>query len=180
VPAERFARCPMGDFDDNHTWNEVMSIKTPHELYVDTLKDLYSGENQLLRLLPRMAKVATTPELRQAITDNLHQAQVHLHRVDNILLRIGVGPKGNSFPAMEDLIVEARSKINGTAPGVSIDAALVDSLRRIQELELSVYGSANATAHELGFTSAANALQQSIDEKIAAGRELAEFAEVSR
>jgi ferritin-like metal-binding protein YciE len=80
---------------------------------------------------------------------------------------------------MEDLILEVRSKINGTAPGVSIDAALVDSLRRIQHLELTVYGSAIAAARELGFSNAANSLQQSIDEKIAAGRELAEFAQVA-
>lgn len=154
-------------------------MKTSHAAYVEMLKDLYSGENQLLRLLPRMAKVAAEPELRQAITDNLHQAQVHLHRLDNILLRIGVGPKGNPFPAMEDLIVEVRSKINGTAQGASIDAQLVDSLRCIQELELNVYGAANAAARELGFSNAANALQQSIDEKLVAGRELAEFAEVA-
>jgi ferritin-like metal-binding protein YciE len=156
-----------------------MSIKTSHAEYVEMLKDLYSGENQLLRLLPRMAKVAKTPKLREAITDNLHQAQVHLHRLDTILLRLGVGPKGNPFPAMESLVVEARGKINGTAPGMPIDAALIDSLRRIQELEISVYGSAHATALELGFANAANSLQESIDEKVAAGSELAEFAAVA-
>jgi ferritin-like metal-binding protein YciE len=105
----------------------------------------------------------------------LHQAQVHLHRLDNILLRIGVGPKGNSFPAMEDLIVEVRSKINLTAPGVSIEAALVDSLQRIQQLQLDAYGSTSAAAHELGFSNAANVLQQSIDDKTTVARELAEF-----
>ena len=35
------------------------------ELYIDELKDLYSAENQLVRALPKMAKAASSDELRQ-------------------------------------------------------------------------------------------------------------------
>ena len=34
------------------------------ELYVDELKDLYSAESQLVKALPKMAKAATSPELK--------------------------------------------------------------------------------------------------------------------
>jgi Domain of unknown function (DUF892) len=33
------------------------------ELYIDELKDLYSAENQLVKALPKMAKVASSEEL---------------------------------------------------------------------------------------------------------------------
>ena len=35
------------------------------KLYVDELKDLYSAENQLVKALPRMAKAASSEDLRQ-------------------------------------------------------------------------------------------------------------------
>ena len=65
-----------------------MTLKTLPD-FVEELKDLYSSENQLLRVLPKMAKVASTPQLRQALTDHLHQTQVHVHRLDRIFLRLG-------------------------------------------------------------------------------------------
>ncbi len=56
-----------------------MKLKTLHHLYVAELKDLYSAEHQLLRVLPRMAKAATAPQLSKAFT-------VHLSNVTRELL----------------------------------------------------------------------------------------------
>jgi len=39
------------------------------ELLTDSLKDLYSAENQLVKALPKMAKTATNEQLRVAFSD---------------------------------------------------------------------------------------------------------------
>ena len=36
------------------------------ELFTETLKDIYFAEKQILRALPKMAKEATSPDLREA------------------------------------------------------------------------------------------------------------------
>ena len=39
------------------------------KLYVDELKDLFSAENQLLKALPKMAKAASSDELRSGFEE---------------------------------------------------------------------------------------------------------------
>jgi ferritin-like metal-binding protein YciE len=46
-----------------------MSVETMQELLIDELKDLYSAEKQIVRALPKLAKAATSPELKQALLD---------------------------------------------------------------------------------------------------------------
>jgi ferritin-like metal-binding protein YciE len=41
------------------------------ELYVDELKDLYSAENQLVKALPKLAKAASSDELRRGFEEHL-------------------------------------------------------------------------------------------------------------
>ena len=40
--------------------------KTLHDLFSDTLKDVYYAEKQILRALPKMAKNAQSEELKNA------------------------------------------------------------------------------------------------------------------
>jgi ferritin-like metal-binding protein YciE len=44
-----------------------MSVDSVEKLFLDELKDLYSAEHQITRALPKMAKAATSPELRAAV-----------------------------------------------------------------------------------------------------------------
>jgi Domain of unknown function (DUF892) len=48
------------------------------ELYIDELKDLYSAENQLVRALPKMAKAASSEELREGFEKHLEQTRGHV------------------------------------------------------------------------------------------------------
>ena len=43
-----------------------MADKDLHELFHDTLKDIYFAEKKILSALPKMAKAAQAPELKQA------------------------------------------------------------------------------------------------------------------
>ena len=43
------------------------------ELYTDELKDLYSAENQLVKALPKMAKAATSEDLRAGFEEHLER-----------------------------------------------------------------------------------------------------------
>jgi ferritin-like metal-binding protein YciE len=42
----------------------MASARTLQELFLSTLQDIYHGEKQILKALPKMAKNATTPELK--------------------------------------------------------------------------------------------------------------------
>src|ERR1700693_5179508 len=64
------------------------------ELYIDELKDLYSAENQLVKALPKMAKAASSQELRQGFEKHLEQTKGHVQRLEKIFSSIDESPKG--------------------------------------------------------------------------------------
>ncbi len=119
-----------------------MKLTTIHALFVEQLKELYDAENQLLRAFPRMAKVAVAPQVRQAFTDHLHQTQVHVHRLDKLFLRLGVGPKGSNCRAMEGLVAESKDLLPEQAQATVLDAALIAAAQRMEHYEMAGFGSA--------------------------------------
>jgi ferritin-like metal-binding protein YciE len=52
------------------------------ELYLDELKDLYDAENQLVKALPKMAKAATSKDLRSGFEERLKQTKGHVARLE--------------------------------------------------------------------------------------------------
>jgi ferritin-like metal-binding protein YciE len=49
----------------------VMQQSELKELYVEELKDIYSAETQLVKALPKMAKAASSDELRSGFQEHL-------------------------------------------------------------------------------------------------------------
>jgi len=76
------------------------------ELYIDELKDLYNAENQLVKALPKMAKAASSDELRQGFEEHLEQTKGHVQRLEKIFQALGESPKGKKCKGMEGLIEE--------------------------------------------------------------------------
>jgi ferritin-like metal-binding protein YciE len=54
------------------------------QLYVAELKDLYNAENQLVKALPKMAKAASSEELRQGFEEHLEQTKGHVQRLGRL------------------------------------------------------------------------------------------------
>ena len=71
------------------------------ELYIDELKDLYNAENQLLKALPKMAKAASSEELRQGFEEHLEQTRGHVERLEEIFKSLDENPKGKKCMGME-------------------------------------------------------------------------------
>ena len=89
-----------------------MPIKTMEDLYVNELKELYSAEKQILKALPRMAKAASHPELRQAFQEHVAVTEEQVRRLETIFDELGKAPRGKRWtrPAAPS------SSTNHTAP----------------------------------------------------------------
>jgi ferritin-like metal-binding protein YciE len=83
-----------------------MSNDNLKELYVEELKDLYSAENQLVKALPKMAKAASSGELRQGFEKHLEQTKGHVQRLEKVFQALEESPKGKKCKGMEGLIEE--------------------------------------------------------------------------
>jgi ferritin-like metal-binding protein YciE len=66
------------------------------KLYLDELKALFSAENQLVKALPKMAKAASSNELRAGFEKHLEQTKGHVQRLEEIFRSLDESRKARS------------------------------------------------------------------------------------
>ncbi|AWM41557.1 hypothetical protein GobsT_73830 [Gemmata obscuriglobus] len=154
-----------------------MALDSLHDLYVEELKDLYNAENQLLKALPRMAKAASSGELKAAFTEHLTATQKQVERLEQIFEGLGVSPKGKKCKAMEGLIEEGKEVMQEDGDPSVIDAALIAAAQRVEHYEMAGYGCVRTFANLLGYGDAEALLQETLDEEGEADKKLTELAE---
>lgn len=154
-----------------------MPLDSLHDLYVEELKDLYNAENQLIKALPKMAKAASAPELKEAFTNHLEETRGQVQRLETIFAELGVSPKGKKCKAMEGLVEEGKEVMEEDGEPAVIDAALIAAAQRVEHYEMAGYGCARTFATLLGYTDAAKLLQETLDEEGNADKLLTGLAE---
>jgi ferritin-like metal-binding protein YciE len=153
-----------------------MSTKDLRELYIDELKDLYNAENQLVKALPKLAKAASSPKLRQGFEEHLEQTKRHVGRLEEIFKLLEASPKGKKCKAMEGLIEEGSEISEGSFEGAVLDAGLIGAAQRVEHYEMAAYGTASAFAKVLGEFKHASLLEQTLAEEIATDEKLTKLS----
>jgi ferritin-like metal-binding protein YciE len=152
-------------------------VATMDELFIDELRDLYDAEKQLTKALPKMAKAASSEELRAAFEEHLGQTQAHVHRLEQIFTLLDERPDGKKCVAMTGLIKEGDEMASETEESPVRDAGLIVAAQKVEHYEISGYGSARSHAQLLGHTNAMSLLEQTLNEEKKADAKLGEIAE---
>lgn len=135
------------------------------KLYIDELKDLYSAEKQLLKALPKMAKAASSPDLRAGFEGHLKQTQEHAARLERIFGVLGQSPNGKHCNGMEGLIKEGGELIEEDPQSEELDAGLIAAAQRVEHYEIAGYGCVRTYANLLGDSQAAALLEETLQEE---------------
>jgi ferritin-like metal-binding protein YciE len=154
-----------------------MSLATLHDLMVHELKDLYSAERQLVQALPRMARAASSAQLRTAFENHLSQTEEHVTRLEQIMESFGESPKGQKCAGMEGLIEEGKSFLKEEADPDVMDAGIIVSAQKVEHYEIATYGAVCEYARIMGHTEALKLLQQTLEEEKSADELLNKLAE---
>lgn len=147
------------------------------KLYVDELKDLFSAENQLLKALPKMAKAASSDELRSGFEKHLEQTKGHVQRLEEIFESLDESPKGKKCVGMEGLVKEGAEVIEEGFEDAVLDAGLIGAARRVEHYEMAAYGAACEIAKVLGQARHASLLEKTLAEETQTDQKLAGLAE---
>jgi len=156
-----------------------MKLESLQELLVNELKDLYNAENQLVKALPKMAKAASSPELKAAFEEHLEETKGQVDRLVTIFEQLEGSPKGKKCKAMEGLIEEGSEVIEAEGDESVKDAALICAAQKVEHYEMAGYGCARTFAQLLGLDEIANLLQETLDEEGNADKKLTEIAETA-
>jgi ferritin-like metal-binding protein YciE len=147
------------------------------ELYVEELQDLYSAENQLVKALPKMAKAATSPELRAGFEAHLKQTQEHVTRLEEIFKALDESPKGKHCKGMEGLIKEGSEMIAEDPEPEELNAGLIAAAQHVEHYEIAGYGCVRTYAKLLGEKEAATILEKTLNEEKQTDAKLTQLAE---
>ena len=154
-----------------------MELNSLKELYVDQLKDLWSAEKQLTRALPKMAKAATSPDLKKAFEDHEKMTQEQIKRLESVMEKMGRSPRGKKCIGMEGLIKEGQELMEEDAEPEVLDAGLISAAQHVEHYEIAGYGTVRTYARLLGDEEAAGLFQKTLDEEAATDRKLTALAE---
>jgi len=154
-----------------------MSLDSLHDLFVEELRDIHSAERQLTKALPRMAKAAQSPQLRQAFERHLTETEGQIERLDRIFRELGTRGTGKRCIGMEGLIEEGKEMMQEEGDPAVIDAALIASAQKVEHYEIASYGCVRNYAEMLGYKEAARLLQQNLQEEEATDEKLSKLAE---
>ena len=154
-----------------------MSVDTIEKLFIAELKDLYSAENQITKALPKMAKAATSTELKKAFENNLSETEGQIERLVEICNMIGTNPKGKSCAGMKGVLSEGSEMLEEVEAGDVRDAALISAAQRVEHYEMAAYGTLRNYAELLGQPQAAKLLEKTLEEEKAADQKLTTISE---
>ncbi len=154
-----------------------MKLDTLEKLYVDELRDIYNAENQLLKALPKMAKGASSPDLKSGFEKHLRQTESHVERLEQIFAELDESPKGKTCHGMKGLIEEGSEILKEEGEDSVLDAGIIVAAQKVEHYEMAAYGSARTFARLLGQEKAAELLQTTLDEESETNESLNQLAE---
>ena len=155
----------------------IMNLETLKELYVNELRDLYNAEGQLVKALPKMAKAASSDELKEAFEKHLEQTKGHMERLEQVFEEIDEKPKGKTCHGMKGLIEEGSEVLKADGEDSVLDAGIIVAAQKVEHYEIAGYGSVRTFAQLLGQDKSAELLQQTLDEESETNELLNKLAE---
>lgn len=143
-------------------------MKSLHDAFVDEVRDTYDAERQLTKALPKMAKAATSPELKAAFTSHLEETNGQIERLVQVFELLDEKVRGKRCDGMAGIIEEGSSVMEEDFDDATMDACLIASGQRAEHYEMAAYGTLVAWANALGHAEVAALLQETLDEEKAA------------
>lgn len=148
-----------------------------HDAFLNELRDAYDAEKQLLKALPKLAKAASSPQLRGAFEAHLKETHGHVRRLEEVFESLDETIRAKHCDGIAGIIEEGKSVMEEDVDDFTMDACLIAAGQRAEHYEIAAYGTLVAWARDMGHAEAADLLQETLHEEKAADAKLTALAE---
>src|SRR5690349_23772657 len=155
---------------------KAMADKDLNELFLDTLKDIYYAEKQILKALPKMAKAAQSDKLRAAFEKHHDETEVQIERLEQVFELLGKAARGKKCDAIEGILDEGKEIMDEYKGTSALDAGLLAAAQAVEHYEISRYGTLKTWAGQLGLKDAVKLLDATLKEEVATDEKLSKVA----
>lgn len=131
-----------------------------NDLYTDELQDLWSANDQMHRLLKKIASKASDPKLKDMLSKSQDGITKHTDLLKSLLKTHGEKVEKEHCKGMEGLVNEATKHVLEKGPdrGPVLDAVMIAQYQRMTHYGIAGFGTAAAYAKALGFNDDAEQL----------------------
>ena len=151
--------------------------KNLNDLFLDTLKDIYYAEKQILKALPKMAKAAQSDKLRAAFEKHHGETEGQVERLEQIFELIDKPARGKTCDAIQGILDEGKEIMEEYKGCEALDAGLLAAAQAVEHYEISRYGTLKTWATQLGLNDAVSLLNTTLEEEKKTDATLTEIAE---
>jgi ferritin-like metal-binding protein YciE len=153
--------------------------KELNDLFLDTLKDIYFAEKQILKALPKMAKAAQADKLRAAFEKHQGETEGQVERLEQIFEMLDKPARGKTCDAIQGILDEGKEIMEEYKGSEALDAGLLAAAQAVEHYEISRYGTLKQWALQLGMKDAARLLDETLQEEKKTDVSLTTLAEAS-
>ena len=157
----------------------MATTKTLDDLFLDTLKDIYFAEKQILKALPKMARAANSADGKAGFLQHKEETQGQIERLEQVFELLGKAPRGKTCEAIQGIIAEGEEIMEEFKGSPALDAGLISSAQAVEHYEIARYGTLIEWAKQLGLKGAVPLLEQNLAEEEATDKKLTDLAKVS-
>jgi ferritin-like metal-binding protein YciE len=153
--------------------------KNLNDLFLDTLKDIYYAEKQILKALPKMAKAAHSDQLRAAFEKHHGETEGQVERLERVFELIDKPARGKTCEAIQGILDEGKEIMEEYKGTEALDAGMVAAAQAVEHYEIARYGTLKQWALQLGIKDAVRLLDQTLQEEKKTDEALTSLAEAS-
>jgi ferritin-like metal-binding protein YciE len=143
----------------------MATTKGLNDLLLTFMQDIYYAERQILKALPKMAKAASNPQLREAFIHHREETQVQVERLQQAFEALGRRARGATCEAINGLIEEGEEVVEEYPEGSVRDAGLAACAQAVEHYEMARYGALIAWARTAGHKEVVSLLEETLKEE---------------
>src|SRR3954453_1121853 len=159
----------------------VMAAKDKdlNDLFLDTLKDVYLAEKQIMKAFPKMAKAAHSHRRRPAFEKHRGETEGQVDRLEQVFKILDKPARGKTCDAIEGILDEGKEIMDEYKGCEALDAGMIAAAQAVEHYEISRYGTLKQWAQQLGLKDAVRLLDQTLQEEKKTDESLTSIAEAS-
>lgn len=154
-----------------------MKLLTLYDCFCAKTMALYDIETQLVKALPKMAKNATNPKLKEALSNHLMETEEHVRRLESIFELLEIKPKKLKVEAIRGLIADDSWSMEQDTTPATLDSLLIAGARYVEHFEMAGYMSLFEWAGILDLGEAQAHIEETLEEEKNADELLKQIAE---
>lgn len=151
-------------------------IENLRDLFVEQGRELYDASMLVQKELPKIKKEVSNTQLRNIIDREIETAKRESKRIKEVFQSMNEDPSGEKNECCSAVLNHSKKMIKRSSDPRVRDAAIINSIQRLNHNKITGFGSMTAYAKEIGQEQYAKSLHETLEQEKALDRELSELA----